>query len=129
MARPSKVRSWAAGRLSPEVARSVDRLASLDTVHAIALMPDVHLAEDVCIGAVVATQTHICPDAVGSDIGLSVRVLDREMGSVWFDGAMANALREEAPSAYKPIGEVMAAQRDLTRITRRLRPVLVYKGT
>ncbi len=47
---------------------------------------------------------------------------------MWFDGSMANALREEAPSAYKPIMEVMAAQRELTRRTRRLRPVLVYKG-
>ncbi len=63
-----------------------------------------------------------------ADGRLSVRMLDREMGSVWFNGSMANALREEAPSAYKPITTVMAAQRDLTRITRRLRPVLAYKG-
>jgi tRNA-splicing ligase RtcB len=59
---------------------------------------------------------------------ISVRQLDQEMDSVWFDGSMARALREEAPSAYKPISQVMHAQRELTRIIRRLRPVLVYKG-
>jgi tRNA-splicing ligase RtcB len=33
-----------------------------------------------------------------------------------------------AAAAYKDIGAVMRAQRDLVRVVRRLRPVLVYKG-
>lgn len=66
---PTKVRAWIATRLSQEVARSIERMVTLDDIHAIALMPDVHLAEDVCIGAVVVTKEHIYPDAVGSDIG------------------------------------------------------------
>ena len=37
--------------------------------------------------------------------------------------------RDEAPSAYKDIAAVMRAQRELTRIERRLRPLLSYKGT
>ena len=37
-------------------------------------------------------------------------------------------LREEAPAAYKDIGAVMRAQRDLVRVTRRLRPRLVWRG-
>jgi tRNA-splicing ligase RtcB len=37
-------------------------------------------------------------------------------------------LLDEAPAAYKDIGAVMRAQRDLVRIVRRLRPVLAYKG-
>lgn len=52
----------------------------------------------------------------------------KEMGGVWFDQRRADALRDEAPSAYKDIGKVMRAQRDLTRIVRELRPVLCYKG-
>ena len=51
------------------------------------------------------------------------------MNGVWFDHRMADRLRDEAPRAYKEIGAVMRAQRDLTRIIRRLSPVLVYKGT
>jgi len=37
-------------------------------------------------------------------------------------------LRDEAPSAYKDVRAVLRAQRDLTRVVRRLRPVLCYKG-
>ncbi len=59
---------------------------------------------------------------------ISVRQLGVQMKNVWFDHRIANQLRDEAPSAYKDIGAVMRAQRDLTRIERRLTPVLVYKG-
>jgi tRNA-splicing ligase RtcB (3'-phosphate/5'-hydroxy nucleic acid ligase) len=38
------------------------------------------------------------------------------------------ALRDEAPGAYKDIGRVMRAQAELTKIVRRLRAVLSYKG-
>ena len=54
--------------------------------------------------------------------------LEREMSGIWFDPGLVEQLRDEAPSAYKPIGAVMRAQRELTRIERRLKPVLSYKG-
>jgi tRNA-splicing ligase RtcB len=38
-------------------------------VERIAVMPDVHLAADVCIGVVVATSRLIYPQAVGGNIG------------------------------------------------------------
>jgi tRNA-splicing ligase RtcB len=52
----------------------------------------------------------------------------RQLHGVWFDHRLADALREEAPSAYKDIGAVLRAQRDLVRVVRRLRPVLSFKG-
>ena len=54
--------------------------------------------------------------------------LEREMSGIWFDSGLVEQLRDEAPSAYKPIGVVMRAQRQLTRVERRLRPILSYKG-
>jgi tRNA-splicing ligase RtcB len=51
------------------------------------------------------------------------------MRGVWFETDLTASLREEAPSAYKDIRSVLRAQSDLTRIVRRLRPLLVYKGT
>ena len=57
----------------------------------------------------------------------SRRLLD-EMRGVYFDHRLVNRLRDEAPGAYKDIGKVMRAQRDLVRIVRRLRPILSYKG-
>ena len=50
------------------------------------------------------------------------------MHGVWFDHRQATRICDEAPSAYKDIQSVMHAQRELTRIVRRLRPVLSYKG-
>lgn len=54
--------------------------------------------------------------------------LRRELRGVYFDAAAAKGLVAEAPSAYKDIGAVMRAQRDLVRIVRVVRPVLSYKG-
>jgi tRNA-splicing ligase RtcB len=61
--------TWLADPLPPDVERSVYRLRTSDDVQHVALMPDVHLAKDVCVGAVVATMQLIYPAAVGSDIG------------------------------------------------------------
>ena len=57
------------------------------------------------------------------------RQFERELRGVWLDHRRIDALRDEAPSAYKDIVGVMRAQRDLVRIERRLQPILSYKGT
>lgn len=41
----------------------------------IAIMPDVHLSADVCVGTVVATSRTLYPNAVGGDIGCGVAAL------------------------------------------------------
>jgi tRNA-splicing ligase RtcB len=64
--------TWLTGPLDPKVMQSVNRLRMSEDVRRIALMPDVHLAEGVCIGAVVATERLIYPAAVGADIGCGI---------------------------------------------------------
>jgi tRNA-splicing ligase RtcB len=59
---------------------------------------------------------------------IRVRELEVQMRGVWFDELRARQLVDEAPAAYKDIGRVMKAQRELTRIVARLQPVLNYKG-
>lgn len=59
---------------------------------------------------------------------ISLREFERRMHGVWYDRHLAPRLRDEAPGAYKDIGAVMRAQRSLTRVVRRLRPLLSYKG-
>ena len=54
--------------------------------------------------------------------------LVRQLGGVAWDHRRADALRDEAPGAYKDIDRVMRAQRNLVRIVRRLRPILSYKA-
>ncbi|MFI5379869.1 MAG: RtcB family protein [Tepidisphaerales bacterium] len=52
----------------------------------------------------------------------------RQLDGVCFDPAVVDALREEAPAAYKDVRKVMEAQRDLVRIVRRMRTMVSYKG-
>jgi tRNA-splicing ligase RtcB len=59
---------------------------------------------------------------------ISERELQREMEGVWYDSRLADRLRDEAPSAYKNIRDVLRAQKELVKVTRTLRPVLNYKG-
>ncbi|MCY2954442.1 MAG: RtcB family protein [Planctomycetota bacterium] len=60
---------------------------------------------------------------------ISTRDLQRQLGQVWYDHRLAEALRDEAPAAYRDVEAVLRAERDLTRILRRLVPLLCYKGT
>ena len=64
--------AWLADPLPKDVERALDRLCRSDDVQYVAVMPDVHLSEDVCIGTVVATTRMLYPDAVGGDIGCGV---------------------------------------------------------
>jgi len=63
------LRSWLAAPLDREVSEALERLRRAPDVQQIVVMPDVHLASEVCIGVVVATSNLIYPQAVGGDIG------------------------------------------------------------
>ena len=66
---------YVAHPLSPEVERALARLADAPDVQHIAVMPDVHLAEEVCVGVAVATSHLVYPAAVGGDIGCGMAAL------------------------------------------------------
>jgi len=63
------VRMWLAAPVDGEVADAIDRLRRAVDVTQVAVMPDVHLAADVCVGVAVATSRLLYPQAVGGDIG------------------------------------------------------------
>lgn len=86
-----KLRAWLAGPLEDSVARALGRLTRSGTVERIAVMPDVHLCEEICIGTVVATSTTLLPHAVGGDIGCG-------MAALRFD-CEAERLRDETTAA------------------------------
>ena len=84
-----------------------------------------------------------CADALCSSAHGAGRLLSRhaarerftradlrlQMNCVWFDPRIADSLREESPRPYKDVRAVLRAQSELVRITRVLRPLLIYKGT
>ena len=61
--------TWLAAPLDHDVSEAIERLRRAPDVQQIAVMPDVHLASDICIGIAVATSNLIYPQAVGGDIG------------------------------------------------------------
>src|SRR5262245_2067455 len=63
------IRTWLVEPMNPGVSEAIERLRRAPDVQQIAVMPDVHLGADVCIGVVVATSHLIYPQAVGGDIG------------------------------------------------------------
>jgi tRNA-splicing ligase RtcB len=65
----ASIRTWLAAPMSHEVAEAIERLRRAPDVQHVAVMPDVHLGADVCIGVAVATASLIYPQAVGGDIG------------------------------------------------------------
>src|SRR5688572_6626348 len=93
----SNVHTWLAEPLPTDVRRVVERLSRSDDVVRVALMPDVHLAEEVCVGTVVATTRAIYPNAVGGDIGCGMATIQ------------LNAKRDD-----------IASQRVLTEFERRV---------
>jgi tRNA-splicing ligase RtcB len=93
---PAPMRTWLAAPMGHDVSEAIERLRRAPDVKQIVVMPDVHLAADVCIGVVVATSQLIYPQAVGGDIGC---------------GMLAVALDVEATALEDPgiAGRVLAA--------------------
>ncbi|HZZ74167.1 MAG TPA: RtcB family protein, partial [Pirellulales bacterium] len=85
------VRSWLIRPLPVDVAQSIERLRQAEDVQHVAVMPDIHLANEVCVGLAVATHRLIYPAAVGSDLGCG-------MAAVGFE-AEAGLLADERAAA------------------------------
>ena len=64
--------AWLVNPLDGEVHDAIERLRRAPDVQHVAVMPDVHLAGDVCIGVAIGTTYLIYPQAVGGDIGCGV---------------------------------------------------------
>ena len=89
--------------LKADVARVVDRVRQAEDVQYVAVMPDAHLAKDVCVGMVVATKALIYPAAVGSDIGCGMAALAIESDADLLDhadsaGLLLASLYRDVPS-------------------------------
>lgn len=103
--------TWLAHPLETPVAQAIERVRLADDVHHVAVMPDVHLAKDVCVGTVLATRDLVYPAAVGGDIGCG-------MLAIGFD-ASADVLRDAktAGTVLRLLGERIPGTRRNRRRT------------
>jgi tRNA-splicing ligase RtcB len=108
---PSTLNTWLADPLEPAVSAAIERLRRADDVLHIAVMPDVHLAADVCVGTVMATDRLLYPGAVGGDIGCGMlAVAFHSAADLLADAASAGRLLAALP------GAVPAARHHRSRI-------------
>src|SRR5689334_2343582 len=98
------VHLWIAAKLPADVRRAIDRVAAAPDVLHVAIMPDVHLASEVCVGTVVATSRLIYPDAAGSDIGCGMAaVAVNGDASLLRDAEVARGILRDLTEAIPPI--------------------------
>src|SRR4051812_9242538 len=95
----AKLHTWLIEPMEPQVAAVIERLRRAPDVKHVAIMPDVHLAKEVTIGTVMATEHLLYPQAVGGDIGC---------------GMLAIALQAEA----EPLADPSVAGRLLNALGR-----------
>lgn len=96
MSNEQKIKSWTAKLLSKPICQRLDRLSKCRDVVRIAVMPDVHLAQPLCNGVVVATRNFVLPEAVGGDIGCGYLMAD-------ISGGNAEELRQIANDVLRRI--------------------------
>ena len=82
------VKKWLAMPLEANAHDAIERVRRADDVVHIAVMPDVHLAGDVCVGTAMATRRLLYPSAVGGDIGAAVRMTQRAFNGLHPRGAV-----------------------------------------
>jgi tRNA-splicing ligase RtcB len=111
---PTNVRAWLPNPLPADVAAAIDRIARTDDALQVAIMPDVHLSHEVCVGTVLATSRLIYPNAVGGDIGCGMAAMAFE--------ASADLLRPEAHAArlLAALPRAVPAMRHASRAMRAL---------
>src|SRR5207248_7479840 len=99
------IRTWLAAPMNHDVSEAINRLRRAPDVQRIAVMPDVHLAADVCIGVVVATSHLIYPQAVGGDIGCGMLAVGLDLE------AAALSVPRVAGQVLADIGRAVPARR------------------
>jgi tRNA-splicing ligase RtcB len=124
MSEPSvaPIQTWLTAPIKHDVSEAIERLRRARDVQQIAVMPDVHLATDVCIGVVVATSRLIFPQAVGGDIGCGMLAVGFDMeAAILQDPGMAGrvlaGLGRAVPARRRNRREAIAPPTDLELVT------------
>jgi tRNA-splicing ligase RtcB (3'-phosphate/5'-hydroxy nucleic acid ligase) len=102
----AKLATWLAMPMETSARKTIERICLADDVVHVAVMPDVHLAADVCVGTAMATRRLIYPSAVGGDIGCGMLAVafDAEADVVRDPknaGAILRGLGEHIPSTRR----------------------------
>ncbi|MFO0614930.1 MAG: RtcB family protein [Polyangiaceae bacterium] len=99
----AEVRRWLPGKPPAGLDHAATRLARVPGVIGIALMPDAHVSEDVCVGTVTVTEGTIVPSAVGGDIGCGMLAVPFDLASTPLDARSASRILARLAAAVPPL--------------------------
>ena len=111
-ARP--VHMWANEHdVEPAALQQLRNIASMDWVHGVRVMPDVHLGKGATVGSVIAMKQAVSPAAVGVDIGCGVSAVKTSLTESDLDGLHALRLAVEAaiPVGFNSHGQEVNLKR------------------
>jgi len=116
------IQTWLATPMSRDVAEAIDRLRRAPDVQHVAVMPDVHLAADVCIGVVLATSHLIYPQAVGGDVGCGMLAVALDVEATTLSvprvaGQVLADIGQAVPARRRNRNAVIPQPEDLTNVT------------
>ncbi len=114
--------TWLAEPLGADVSEAIERLQRAPDIQRAAVMPDVHLSSDVCIGVAVATSSLIYPQAVGGDIGCGMLAVATDVDDTALDnpraaGQVMSELTRAVPSRRRNRRDTVAQPGDLAGMT------------
>ena len=118
----ASIQTWLAAPMDRDVSEAIERLRRAPDVQQVAVMPDVHLSADVCIGVVVATSSLIYPQAVGGDIGCGMLAVALDVDAAALrvprvaGRVLANVSRA-VPSRRRNRGEVLSQPEELSSVS------------
>lgn len=108
MSKAATIKKWVGHKLDVAIDRRLQRLSGAEDIAKVCVMPDVHLAGDVCNGVAVATKQLIYPQCVGGDIGCGYLSVD--IGTCEVNENIAAKLLNEIQRAI-PINKHSACDR------------------
>jgi tRNA-splicing ligase RtcB len=116
----ASIRTWLAGPLDDDVSEALERLRRAPDVQQIAVMPDVHLSADVCIGVAVATSSLIYPQAVGGDIGCGMLAVGMDVEAAALEnpktaGEVLRNLRRAVPARRRNRADALPQPSELAK--------------
>jgi tRNA-splicing ligase RtcB len=93
---PAPLFEWLNESVEPAVRRAIDRVRCADDVQHVAVMPDIHLAADICVGMALGTSRLLYPGAVGGDIGCGMLAIafDTEADAIGHGSVAGKVLAE-----------------------------------
>ncbi|MBL9150437.1 MAG: RtcB family protein [Phycisphaerae bacterium] len=114
--------AWTVDGIPADAKRALERIRRSDDVERVAVLPDVHVAGETCVGVAAATTRLLYPALVGQDIGCGLATIAFDAEATSLDGhreTLLRALLDAVPIIQHRSGEATLEHVDPTALSDR----------